>query len=131
MSQLKFMSAEWIAKVKELREAAGNIDTPAALHDLVINIKVTGHDDGDKEMALVGGMIEEGHHDSAPTTMILPVDLAHRIFIDNDQSAGMQGFMSGQIRIEGDMSKLMVLQTAQPSADQVTLMKKIQEVTAV
>ena len=131
MSQLKFMSAEWFAKVKELRDAAGDIDTPAALHDLVINIKVTGHDEGEKEMALVGGMIEEGSHASAPTTMILPVDLAHRIFIDNDQSAGMQGFMSGQIRIEGDMSKLMVLQTAQPSADQVALMKKIQEITAV
>jgi putative sterol carrier protein len=42
----------------------------------------------------------------------------------------MQGFMSGQIRIEGDMSKLMALQTAQPSADQVALMKQIQEVTA-
>jgi len=28
------------------------------------------------------------------------------------------------------MSKLMALQTAQPSADQVALMKQIQEVTA-
>ncbi len=71
-----------------------------------------------------------GHHADAPTTMILPADLAKRIFIEGDQSAGMQGFMSGQIRIEGDMSKLMALQTAQPSADQVALMKQIQEVTA-
>jgi len=75
-------------------------------------------------------MIEEGHHADAPTTMILPADLAKRIFIEGDQSAGMQGFMSGQIRIEGDMSKLMALQTAQPSADQVALMKQIQDVTA-
>ena len=81
-------------------------------------------------MALVSGMIEEGHHESAETTLILPADLAKRIFIEGDQSAGMQGFMSGQIRIEGDMSKLMALQTAQPSADQVALMKQIQDVTA-
>ena len=127
----KFMSADWFAKVKELRDAAGDIDTPAALHDLVINITVTGTDDGEKQMSLVAGMIEEGHHASAATTMILPVDLAHRLFIDNDRSAGMQGFMTGQIKIEGDMSKLMALQTAQPSADQVALMKKIQEVTHV
>lgn len=131
MSQLKFMSAEWFSKVKELRDGAGDIETPAALHDLIINITVSDTDDGEKHMSLVGGMIEEGHHSSAPTTMILPVDLAHRIFIDNDQSAGMQGFMSGQIKIEGDMSKLMALQTAQPSADQIALQKKIQEITAV
>lgn len=131
MSTLKFMSKEWFEKVNELREAAGDIETPSALHDLVINITVTDTDEGEKHMSLVSGMIEEGHHDNAPTTMILPVDLAHRIFIDNDQSAGMQGFMSGQIKIEGDMSKLMALQTAQPSGDQMELMKKIQEVTHV
>lgn len=131
MSELKFMSKEWFDEVKKIREAAGHVETPSALHDLIINITVTDTDEGDKEMALVGGMIEEGHHESAPTTMILPVDLAHRIFIDNDQSAGMQGFMSGQIKIEGDMSKLMALQTAQPSADQIELQKKIKEITAL
>ena len=118
---LEFLSDEWFAKVKEIRDGAGNVEAPAALADLVINITVNA-DGGDKELALVGGMIEEGHHADAPTTMILPADLAKRIFIEGDQSAGMQGFMSGQIRIEGDMSKLMALQTAQPSADQVALM---------
>ncbi|EKF75084.1 hypothetical protein A11A3_05309 [Alcanivorax hongdengensis A-11-3] len=126
---LEFLSDEWFAKVKEIRDGAGEVETPAALADLVINITVSG-DAGDKELALVGGMIEEGHHGDAATTMILPADLAKRIFIEGDQSAGMQGFMSGQIRIEGDMSKLMALQTAQPSADQVALMKQIQDVTA-
>lgn len=126
---LEFLSDEWFAKVKEIREGAGNVETPAALADLVINITVNA-DGGDKEMALVGGMIEEGHQADAPTTMILPADLAKRIFIEGDQSAGMQGFMSGQIRIEGDMSKLMALQTAQPSADQQALMKQIQDQTA-
>ncbi len=130
MSQVKFMSAEWFAKVKALRDAAGDIETPAALHDLVINITVTGHDEGEKKMAMVGGLIEEGHHDSAPTTMILPVNLAHRLFVDNDQSAGMQGFMSGEIKIEGDMSKLMALQTVQPTAAQEELRQKVVEITA-
>ena len=77
-----------------------------------------------------GGMIEEGHHDDAPTTLILPADLAKRIFIEGDQSAGMQGFMSGQIKIEGDMSKLMALQSAQPTDEQKQLMKQIQDITA-
>ena len=125
----EFLSDEWFAKVDELRAAAGDIEAPAALADLVINITI-GTDNGEKQMALVGGMLEQGHQADAPTTMILPADLAKRIFIEGDQSAGMQGFMSGQIRVEGDMSKLMALQTAQPTGAQVELMKKIQEVTA-
>ena len=126
---LEFLSDEWFAKVKEIRDAAGDVEAPAALADLVINITVAT-DSGEKPMSLVAGMIEEGHHDDAPTTMILPADLAKRIFIEGDQSAGMQGFMSGQIRIEGDMSKLMSLQSAQPTAAQVELMEQIKAVTA-
>jgi putative sterol carrier protein len=126
---LEFLSDEWFAKVKEIRESAGDVAAPAALADLVINITVNT-DAGEKQMALVGGMIEEGHHGDAPTTLILPADLAKRIFIQGDQSAGMQGFMSGQIKIEGDMSKLMALQSAQPTDDQKQLMKQIQDVTA-
>ena len=126
---LEFLSDEWFAKVKEIRDGAGNVEAPAALADLVINITVNA-DGGDKELALVSGMIEEGHHADAPTTMILPADLAKRIFIEGDQSAGMQGFMSGQIKIEGDMSKLMALQSAQPTDEQKQLMKQIQDVTA-
>ncbi|MBA3980672.1 MAG: SCP-2 sterol transfer family protein [Alcanivorax sp.] len=125
---VEFLSDEWFAKVDELRAEAGDIEAPAALADLVINITISG--DSEQQMALVGGMIEKGHKDGAPTTMILPADLAKRIFIEGDQSAGMQGFMSGQIRIEGDMSKLMALQTAQPTASQVELMKKIAAITA-
>ncbi len=126
---LEFLSDDWFAKVKELRDAAGDIEAPAALADLVLNITVST-DDGERELSLVGGMIEEGHKDDAPTTLILPADLAQKILIDGDQSAGMQGFMSGQIKVEGDMSKLMALQTAQPTDAQKELMGKIQEITA-
>lgn len=129
MSQ-EFLSEGWFAKVKELRDAAGNVEAPAALADLVINLTVTDAPGGDKAMALVGGMLEEGHHDDAGTTMIVPADLAKRIFIEGDQSAGMQGFMSGQIRVEGDMSKLMALQTAQPTEAQKALMQQIAAETA-
>ena len=124
----KFLSDEWFEQVKQLREQAGDLEPPAALADLVINITVES-DEGEKQLSLVAGMLEPGHQDGAETTMIVPADLARQIFIDNDQAAGMNGFMSGQIRVEGDMSKLMALQTAQPSAPQMELMKKIQEVT--
>lgn len=129
MSTVKFLSREWFEKVRELREAAGEIETPAAVQGLVVNLTVTGTEEGETHMSMVSGVLEEGHHSEAPTTMIIPMDLAKKIFIDNDQSAGMQGFMNGQIKVEGDMGKLMASQTAQPTADQIELMKKIREAT--
>ena len=126
----RFLSDEWFAEVAKLKDAAGDLDVPAALHDLVINIVVTGTEWGERHLALVSGNLEQGHKDNAPTKLLLPVDLAHRLFIDNDQSAGMQGFMSGQIRVEGDMSKLMSMQMVQPSAKQRDLQKQILGVTA-
>lgn len=126
----RFLSDEWFAEVEKLKGEAGDLEAPAALHDLVINIVVTGTEWGERHLSLVSGNLEHGHRENAPTKLTLPVDLAHRLFIDNDQSAGMQGFMSGQIRVEGDMSKLMSMQMVQPSAKQRELQKKVLEVTA-
>ncbi|MBL4866710.1 MAG: SCP2 sterol-binding domain-containing protein [Pseudomonadales bacterium] len=125
---LKFMTDEWFAKIAELTEAAGDLDPPAGLQDLILNITVTG-DDGDRDMCMNAGNIEQGHKDGAPTTLTLPADLARRLFIENDQSAGMQGFMSGQIKVEGDMSKLMAMQTVQASEKQQALQEQIVEIT--
>ncbi|MCG8316553.1 MAG: SCP2 sterol-binding domain-containing protein [Pseudomonadales bacterium] len=127
---LKFLSDEWFDKVEELKNAAGDLDVPVALHDLVLNVVVTDTEWGDRQLCLNAGNLEKGHHENAPTKLTLPVDLAHRLFIDNDQSAGMQGFMSGQIKVEGDMSKLMAMQTVSPSDKQKELQKQILEITA-
>ena len=127
--KVKFLSPEWFAKLAELKSAAGDLDIPAAMQGLVINITVTGSEFGDVDLAMASGNIEQGHQADAGTKMIIPVDLAQRLFIENDQSAGMQGFMSGQIRIEGDMSKIMTMQTIPPSEGQKVLQKQILEVT--
>lgn len=125
-----FLSDEWFSKVEELRAGAGDIEIPAAMKGLVVNITVSGVEGGDVDMTLNEGMLVKGHNADAPTKMILPEDLARRLFIDNDQAAGMQGFMAGQIKIEGDMSKLMAMQTVQPSEDQKKLQEQILEITA-
>jgi hypothetical protein len=124
-----FLSDEWFAKVAELTAAAGALNVPPSLASLALNLAVTGTTSGTVEMCLNGGNFEKGLNGSAPTKLTLPVDLARRIFLENDQSAGMQGFMSGQIRVEGDMSKLMAMQTARPSEEQKALIKQILAIT--
>jgi putative sterol carrier protein len=43
----------------------------------------------------------------------------------------MQAFMSGQIKVEGDMTKLMAMQSAGgPSPEQLAVQAKLQALTA-
>ncbi|PCJ33117.1 MAG: SCP-2 sterol transfer family protein [Moraxellaceae bacterium] len=126
---LKFLSDEWFTKVEELVAGAGDLDVPTALAELTLNVLVNDTEWGDVEACMENGNIVKGFKAEAPTKMILNSEMAHRLFIENDQSAGMQGFMSGQIKVEGDMSKLMTMQTAQPSEPQIALQKQIREIT--
>ena len=46
------------------------------------------------------------------------------MFIEGDQNATMQAFMSGVIKIEGDMTKLMAMQGGGPPSPEA---KKVEE----
>lgn len=124
----KFLSDEWFAKVKELTEDAGDIEVPGALKSLTINLNVATAD-GTKNVHLTAGQFAQGSASDAPVTVNLPAEVAKKIFVDLDPQAGMQAFMSGQMRVEGDVTKLMVLQTVQPSADLRDLLEDIKDIT--
>ncbi len=52
------------------------------------------------------------------------------MIIEEDQAAAMQAFMSGQIQVEGDMSKLMAMQAGGPPSDaQKKLAEQIRAMT--
>ena len=122
---LQFLSEEWFTEVRKLMDEAGIAEDPNAP---TMNIVVTGGPGGDKELHSKGGNFGEGLVD-APTKMIVPFEVAKKVFIDQDQQAGMQAFMQGQVKVEGDMSKLMAMQTQQPSAEQKALMDKVAAMT--
>ncbi len=124
---LEFLSDEWFTEVRKITEGA---DAPSGAADLVINIVVTGGPSGDKEVHIAGGDFGEGFQDGAPTKLTVPYEVAKKTFIDNDQQAAMQAFMQGQIKVEGDMSKLMAMQTQTPNPAQAELQKKIADITA-
>jgi putative sterol carrier protein len=39
------------------------------------------------------------------------------LFVDQDPTASMQAFMGGRIKVEGDITRLMVMQTSIPQTD--------------
>ena len=125
----KFLSDEWFAKVKELSADAGELNIPGPLKDLTINLNVTLADGSVKKVHLAAGQFEQGEKAGAPVTVSVPAEIAKKIFIDMDPQAGMQAFMSGQMRVDGDVTKLMVLQTVQPSADLRDLLEDVKDIT--
>ena len=124
-----FLSDEWFAEAQKIRDEAALPPASGPAADMKLNIVVTGGPSGDKEVHMAGGEFGEGLLDDAPTKLTVPYEVAKKTFIENDQQAGMQAFMQGQIKVEGDMSKLMAMQTQQPSADQAELQKKIAAIT--
>jgi hypothetical protein len=79
---------------------------------------------------MAAGDFKQGLLDDAPTKLTVPFPVAKAIFVNGDQQAGMQAFMSGQIKIEGDMSVMMQMQAAGPPSPQAqTLQQRIKEVT--
>src|SRR5207244_12501123 len=69
----------------------------------------------------------EGHAAGGDVTLTTDYATAKDVFISGDQQAGMQAFMQGKIKVEGDMSKLMAAQGGGGGGPDVTA--KIQEVT--
>ena len=83
-------------------------------------------------MHLAGGVFDRGHVDDAPTKATVPYDVARQVFVDGSPQAAMQAFMEGQLRIEGDMSRLMMVQSAAmtPTPKQIELQRQLRDITA-
>lgn len=124
-----FLSDSWFAEIDKLRSEAP--EPPVGMKDLVINIVVEGGPEGDKELRMAAGQFEQGLADGAPTKLRVPYEVAKAMFIDGNQQAAMQAFMSGQIKVEGDMSKIMAMQAAGgPSPEQAAFQEKLKALTA-
>ena len=125
----QFLSESWFSEVEKIRAEVGDIPVPEAIKNIKLNIVVTEHPEGEKQMHMVAGDFQQGLLDDAPTKLTVPFPVAKAIF-DGDQQAGMQAFMSGEIKVEGDMGVLMQMQGAPPPGEQArALQKRIKEIT--
>ena len=124
-----FLTDDWFSTVETLTVQAGDLNLPPALANLAINLVVTDTS-GNTELALDGGRILKGLSSNAKTTLNMDAETLRKVFLEFDMSAAMQAFMTGKIKVQGDMSQLMALQTAKPSQEQKDLFKKVLEHTA-
>jgi hypothetical protein len=127
-----FLSDAWFARVDQLVAAAGDLQIPPAMKAVEVNVTVTSADGRHGEVALFmkDGLFTRGHYASVATTLTLSAPLARKIFIDGDAAAGAQAFFDGEIRVEGDLSKLVAMQTVEPSEPQKRLSRQIAAITS-
>jgi putative sterol carrier protein len=130
-----FLSDEWIDEAKKIREEfRGRTETPA--HKVKMNQIVTDVPFGDgtieAHMDTSSGDMEmdKGHLDDAEVTVTVDYATAKAIFVDQNPQAGMQAFMSGKIKVQGDMTKLMAMGQAAPDPASVEIAARIKEITA-
>jgi len=121
----EFLSDDWFDAVGALEAPP----TPAAMEGVTINMVVT-KDGGDIEAHMGEGKINKGLADGAATTITVPFDVAKALFIKRDQQAAMQAFMSGQIKVTGDMTKMMAMGQQTPTPEAEAFGQKILELTA-
>jgi putative sterol carrier protein len=126
----KFLSDEWVEAARKLRE---ELDTPTAAPqpvkmNLVINEVPFGSGTVEAHMDSTSGEVqfELGHLDTPDVTATLDYDTAKAMMVDANPQAAMQAFMAGKIKLQGDMTKAMALQSGPPNP---TLTAKIQEIT--
>ncbi|HWB66931.1 MAG TPA: SCP2 sterol-binding domain-containing protein [Mycobacteriales bacterium] len=129
MPTYTFLSDDWLAEVARLTAEAGSGVMPDSVS---LNLVVTGGPEGDRELHIGDGAFAAGLMDSAPTKLTVPYDVAKNMFVKGDQAAAMQAFMSGQIKVEGDMTKLMAMQAGAASggAEAAALQQKLRDITA-
>lgn len=124
-----FLSDEWFAEVDQLIASAGDLEIPEAMRQVEANVTVVS-DASETHLHLKDGLFYRGHQEGLATSLTLDDQLARRIFVDGDVTAGVQGFLEGQIQVEGDLASVVKLQTTLPSEPQKRLTRQIAAITA-
>ncbi len=113
MAKHPFLSDEWFSIVEKLVEEHGADAPPQA--NIVVNLVITGTPFGDERKMHMGardgkGHWGIGHADDADVTLTTDYETAKDVFVSNNPQAGMQAFMAGKVKVQGDMAKLMASQ---------------------
>jgi putative sterol carrier protein len=132
----EFLSDDWMEAVKAIRDKYAD-QAPPVPYKIRMNQVISGApfsdgadiriymDTSDGTMVLDKGELEDPE-----VTVSTDWETARKIFVDQDQAAGMQAFMSGKIKVQGDMTKLMMMNAAPPDEVAKSVAAEIKEMTA-
>lgn len=118
----QFLSEEWMTAAKAIREKYAD-QVPPVTVSIRMNQVITdvpfGEGTINAYLDTSSGALEMelGALETPDLTLTTDYATAKSVFVDQDQAAGMQAFMSGKIKVQGDMMKMMAMQTGMPQTD--------------
>ncbi len=144
MTEYPFLSPDWITAARELRASyADRLPEPvvaARINVVVTDLPEGVRRDGDSvDGSTIEGhidttegqtIIEYEHLDEPDLTVTVPYDVAKAAFVTRDQEALMQAFFGGRILVEGDVSKLLALQSTPPGEIDPLVIEMYRELNA-
>jgi len=134
----QFLSDEWLAASRaireDLRDQAPSLSVPVRMNQIINEVPFGDgvvHCYVDTSAGILD--IEVGRLERPDLTITLSYDTAKAILVDGDAAAAMTAFMSGRIKVDGDITKLIALQSAGGSggsnAAATEVLRRIQDIT--
>jgi len=134
MAKYQFLTPEWVEEAKKIREEFEG-QAPAPAHVVRMNQIITEVPFGDSDinayMDTSGGAMDMGLGELENPDLTVTVDYltAKAIIVDGNPQAGMQAFMAGKIKVQGDMTKMMALSAGAADPTAATVAERIQAIT--
>ncbi|MDP4928523.1 MAG: SCP2 sterol-binding domain-containing protein [Ilumatobacteraceae bacterium] len=132
----QFLSESWIEAARDIRHRYSG-DVPAIDVVVRINVITTKVPFGDGSISAYidtsNGRLEMelGSIEESDLTVTTDYETARKLFVEQDPTASMQAFMAGRIKVEGDITRLMVMQTSLPQTDKTdAVAAEIKAITA-
>ncbi|MBL8778807.1 MAG: SCP2 sterol-binding domain-containing protein [Acidimicrobiales bacterium] len=134
MAKYPFLSAEWMEEAHKIREEfAGQTAAPAhavRMNQIITDVPFSDEpinaymdtSQGDLELDL-------GSLENPDLTVTVDYETAKAIFVEQNPQAGMQAFMAGKIKVQGDMTKLMAMQSQAPDPVAQQVAERVKEIT--
>jgi len=130
----EFLSDDWIEAAKGIYAKYApqmTVTPPSIKMNLVVTDTPSGNEIRTYTDTSSGAMtMDKGELSDADVTLTLPYDVAKKQMVDQDQAAAMQAFMSGKVKVQGDMMKLMGMQGAAQDPMTAKINEEIKEMTA-
>ena len=118
----QFLSESWIEAARDIRHRYAG-DVPPIDVVVRINVITTKVPFGDGTISAYidtsnGSLeMELGSIEDSDLTVTTDYETARKLFVEQDPTASMQAFMAGRIKVEGDITRLMVMQTSLPQTE--------------
>ena len=131
-----FLSDEWMTEAKAIRAKyegqTGKVTQSIRVNQMITDVPFgPGTINSFIDTSSGDVVMDLGSLEAPDVTITTDYATAKKLFVDQDQAAAMQAFMGGKIKVQGDMMKMMALQTAMPTDEaSKTIADEIKAITA-